>query len=78
MKSIKILSVSSCAKCKKLEADIREIVIEEKIDAKIEKVNDLQEMMKYQVLTSPGLVINNMLVHSGSFLDKKTLRALIK
>jgi small redox-active disulfide protein 2 len=60
---IKVLG-PGCPNCQKMEELTKKAVEELGIDAKIEKVSDIQEIMKY-TLTTPGLVINGKLKHSG-------------
>ncbi len=64
MQSIKILG-TGCPKCKTTEARIREVVAELSLDAKIEKVEDIEAIMAYDVLATPAIVINDQVVHSG-------------
>jgi len=57
MISIKILG-SSCKKCQTLEAKVRELVDANSIEATVEKVTDINKMMDYGIMMTPGLVIN--------------------
>ena len=66
---IKILG-PGCAKCHQLEKVTKEVVKELAVDATIEEVKDIKQIMKYPILTTPGLVINEELVSSGKALDK--------
>jgi thioredoxin family protein len=52
---IKILG-SGCKKCKKMEENVKEAIEELNLDAKIEKVEDFKEIMKYKVLSSGKLL----------------------
>ena len=61
---IKILG-SGCTRCKKLEQNVRNLAAKNNLDANIEKVTDIQEMIKYGILATPGLVINEKLKSSG-------------
>ena len=61
---IKILGVG-CSRCRKLEQQVKDIVIEKNIETTIEKVTNIDDMMKYGIMTTPGLVINNKLKSSG-------------
>lgn len=64
MLSIKILG-PGCANCRKLEEIAREAVAALGVDAEISKVTDMQQIIAYDVLKTPGLVINEKLVSSG-------------
>ena len=57
MLTIKVLG-SGCANCKRLEANARKAVENLGIEAQIEKVTDYAEIMKYPILSTPGLVVN--------------------
>ncbi|OJX47168.1 MAG: thioredoxin family protein [Chloroflexi bacterium 44-23] len=64
MVNIKVLG-SGCSNCKRLEAIARKVVETLAIEAEIEKVTDYAEIMKWPILSTPGLVINNKLVSAG-------------
>ena len=64
MLSIKVLG-PGCANCRKLEEVAREAVASLGIEAEISKVTDMQQIIAYDVLKTPGLVINEKLVSSG-------------
>lgn len=54
---IKVLG-SGCANCKRLEENTRKAVEELGINATIEKVSDFKEIMKYGVMRTPALVVD--------------------
>lgn len=64
MLTVKILG-SGCANCKKLEAVAREAASASHIEAEFIKVTDMQQIMAYDLLATPGLVVNEKLVSSG-------------
>ncbi len=64
MLTIKVLG-SGCANCKRVEAIARQTVVNMGVEAEIIKVTDYAEMMQYNILSTPGLVINERLVSAG-------------
>ena len=64
---------SGCANCKKLEAMCDEIIQENNFNVVIEKVTDIQEIMKTGILSTPGLEINGKMILSGKLPTKSTL-----
>jgi len=72
MVNIKVLG-SGCANCKRLEATARKVVETLALDAEIEKVTDYTEIMKYSILSTPGLVINEKLVSAGRIPSEKEI-----
>ena len=64
MKTVKILG-SGCANCRKLEAVAREAAAGAGVQAGFVKVTDMQAIMAYDLLATPGLVIDDKLVSSG-------------
>ena len=64
MISVKILG-TSCKKCQTLEAKVRDLVTRNGIDAVVEKVTDIQEMVNYGIMMTPGLIINEKVKSYG-------------
>lgn len=64
MVTVKILG-SGCANCRKLEAVAREAATSAGIQAEFIKVTDMKAMLAYDLMSSPGLVVNEKLVCSG-------------
>ncbi len=65
MVSVKILG-SGCAKCKILNAKVLDLVAKNNLPATVTKVEDLMEIMKYGILSTPGLVINEKVKSVGT------------
>lgn len=73
MKTVKILG-SGCANCKKLETVAREAAAATGVEAEFIKVTDLNDIMAYDVLSTPGLVIDDKLVSSGRIPTKAEIQ----
>jgi small redox-active disulfide protein 2 len=73
MLNIKILG-SGCSNCKNLEKLCREVVTENNLEADIEKVTDIKEIVSYGILSTPGLVVNGKVLSSGKLPTKSTLQ----
>jgi small redox-active disulfide protein 2 len=65
---IKVLG-TGCPSCKKLEANVRTAISEAGVEASVEKVEDLQKIMEYGVMSTPALVIDEKLVAKGKVLS---------
>lgn len=61
---IKILG-TGCARCNNLEQKVKEVASANSVDAEFQKVTDIQEIMKYGIMMTPGLVINEVVKSSG-------------
>ena len=74
--NIKVLG-PGCARCDQLKKVTREVVSELGIDATVEEVKDIKQIMEYPILTTPGLVVNEELVCSGKVPTKAEVTRLI-
>jgi small redox-active disulfide protein 2 len=57
---------AGCTKCKTLEQKVRQLNDTHALNLEIEKVTDLQEIIKYRIMMTPGLVIDGVLKSVGS------------
>ena len=64
MKNIKVLG-TGCANCKTTYKLIEEAAAAKGVAVQIEKVEDLQAIMGYGVMSTPGVVIDGKVVHAG-------------
>ena len=74
---IKVLG-TGCAKCETLEKKIKEVLQDNNIEANVIKVSDLQDILKYGVMMTPALVINEKVVHYGSVPNEKSILKMIQ
>jgi small redox-active disulfide protein 2 len=61
---IKVLG-SGCANCKRLEAIAHQVVDQMGVEAEVVKVTEFKDIMAYNIMSTPGLVINEKLVSAG-------------
>jgi small redox-active disulfide protein 2 len=69
---------AGCSKCKALEQKVRQLNDTHALNLEIEKVTDLQEIMKYGIMMTPGLVIDGVIKSSGSIPKDDQLLAWLK
>lgn len=67
-----------CAKCKQLTANAQKAVAELGVDATVEKVEDLQELMKLRVLSTPALVVDGTVKSTGRVLSPEAIKDLLR
>jgi small redox-active disulfide protein 2 len=73
---IKILG-TGCSKCKTLEEITRKVVRDNSIIADIIKVEDIVEIMKYNIMTTPALVIDGKVVSKGRIPSTEEIKQLL-
>ena len=69
MKTIKVLG-TGCANCRNTIKLIEEVAAEKGVAITLSKVEDLPEIMKYGVMSTPGVVVDGKVVHAGGVPDK--------
>jgi small redox-active disulfide protein 2 len=67
-----------CAKCKQLAANAQRAVAELGVDASVEKVEDLKEMMRLRVLSTPALVVDGTVKSLGRVLSPEAIKELLR
>ncbi|HQV70645.1 MAG: thioredoxin family protein [Anaerolineae bacterium] len=76
MLNVKVLG-SGCANCKRLEQTVKRVAEARQIPIELEHVTDYAEIMKWKILATPGLVVNNKVVSAGRILkDDEVARFL--
>ena len=72
MLEIKVVG-SGCPNCQKLEALCCEVVDENNLDAKIEKITDFNQYGELGIMMTPGLIVNGKVLSQGKIPTKSTL-----
>ncbi|WP_210364754.1 thioredoxin family protein [Bacillus sp. REN3] len=73
---IKVLG-TGCKKCRELEENVHIAIQESGVSAIVEKVDDIREIMKYKVMNTPALVIDDKVVSTGKLLSVKDLKKML-
>ena len=73
---IKVLG-TGCSKCKATFETVNKVVKENNINAKVTKVEDIMEIMKYNVMNMPAIVIDGKVVLSGKTPSEKEIKNLL-
>jgi small redox-active disulfide protein 2 len=68
---------SGCANCKRLEKVARAALAEMGVEASVSKVTDFGEIMSYDIISTPGLVIDGKVVSSGRVPSKAEISSMI-
>ena len=68
---------TGCAKCKQLEKNVLAALAQTGKFAEVVKVEDLQKIMEYGVMSTPGLVIDGKVVSVGKLLTPDEITELI-
>lgn len=77
MISVKILG-TGCKKCLTLEQKVKDVIASNSIDATVEKVTDLNDIMNYGIMMTPGLVVNEKVVSSGTIPNDEQILNWLK
>jgi len=75
-KIIKVLG-TGCPKCKTMTGVVTDVITENNIDASVEKVEDIVEIMKYNIMITPALVIDNKVTIKGRVPSKAEVLELL-
>ncbi|MGY6523385.1 MAG: thioredoxin family protein [Mongoliitalea sp.] len=76
MRIIKILG-TGCAKCKQTEAAVREVIEKEGIAAEVIKVEDIQQIMSYNILSTPAVVVDEVVKIKGKVPSSQEIIAAL-
>ena len=74
--NIKILG-TGCPNCKELEANTKQALEELKLEAKVEKITEIQDIISYGVMGTPALVIDEKVETSGRIPDVEEIKTML-
>lgn len=76
MKQIQILG-TGCTKCNQLADAVKVVIVSEGIEADVQKVEDIEQIVSYGVMSTPGLVVDGVLVSTGKVPLNDELRVML-
>ena len=68
---------TGCPKCKTLAANAKQAVDELGLDAEIEKIEDIREIMKFNILMTPGFAVDGNVKAAGRVLSADEIKKLL-
>ncbi len=77
MKTIKVLG-TGCRNCEITAKVIAQAAKEAGVEIKLEKVTDIAEIMSYGVMSTPGVVVDGKVVHSGGVPGPDLVRKMVR
>lgn len=69
---------TGCAKCKQLTANAEAAVAELALGVLVEKVEDLREIVRFGVMTTPALAVDGKVLSTGKVLSAAEVKALLR
>ena len=73
---IKVLG-PSCAKCKTTYNVIEKVIKENNLDVKLTKVDDIMEMVSYNIMTTPAVVVDQVVKMKGQVPTESDVKKLL-
>lgn len=74
---IKVLG-PGCSRCSQLEKEVINTLAEMDLDANVEKVQDIQQIMNYKIMSTPALVINGQVKAAGRVPKREEIKNWLK
>lgn len=66
-----------CAKCKTTYNVIEKVIKENNLDVKLTKVDDIMEMMNYNIMTTPAVVVDEVVKMKGQVPSESDVKKLL-
>ena len=71
---VKVLG-TGCSNCKATVKLVEEVAKEKGVSISLEKVEDIQDIMKFNILSTPGVVIDGKVVHAGGIPNREKVES---
>jgi len=75
--NIKILG-PGCPNCQKLEANTKQALEELKLEAKVEKISEIQDIISCGIMSTPALVVDDTVLVAGMVPDVKQIKEALE
>jgi len=75
--NIKILG-PGCPNCQKLEANTKQALEDLKLEVKVEKISEIQDIMSYGIMSTPALVVDDTVLVAGMVPDVKQIKEALE
>lgn len=69
---------TGCSRCKALEAAVKNVVNNNGLEATITKVEDMEQIIAYNVMNLPALVVDGKVVSSGKVLRESEIESILR
>lgn len=73
---IKVLGLD-CSKCKTTYQVVEKVIKENNLDVKLTKVDDIMEMMNYNIMTTPAIVVDEVVKIKGKVPTESEVKELL-
>lgn len=73
---IKVLG-PGCAKCKTTYALVEKVIKENGLDVELTKVDDIMEMMSYNIMTTPAIVVDGEVKIKGRVPTEREIKEIL-
>lgn len=77
MKDIKVLG-TGCSNCKNTIKLLEAVAQEQGVEILVEKVEDIQDIMRYGIMSTPGVVIDGQVVHAGGVPSRQKVEGWLQ
>ncbi|MBN2461507.1 MAG: TM0996/MTH895 family glutaredoxin-like protein [Candidatus Cloacimonetes bacterium] len=74
---IKILG-TGCAKCRRLEENVRSAIQQIPVDVEVEKIEDLDDIINYGIMITPALVVDDEVISVGNVPNVPEIRKILE